>query len=204
MNCVMTIGTAVDQGQTRAVVVRRVALQAQRRLAHREQVLVRRTMRGMTLEATLVDRRVLEREGTLILGMAAETEFVGVGHLQIVARAAAMRIMTVHAAHLGFANRVVVGKIGFGILRLVAPQAVLILSPARLDRPLLAMLLAMNGVAIAALDVLCLVGSRKPVANMIGFRVATQTDTVRLLGGAVTEADDFVFRFARVSARRHV
>jgi uncharacterized membrane protein len=62
--------------------------------------------------------------------MAGETKFVGVGQLQIIARVSAMRIVTIHAAHLGFANRVVVGKIGLGILLLVAAQAVLILLPA--------------------------------------------------------------------------
>ena len=138
----------------------------------------------MTLEAALVYRRVLECERTLVFGVARETKFVSVGQLQIIAGAAAMRIMTIHAAHLGFANRVVVRKIRFGILLLVAPQAVFIHLPERLDcswytrgfaselPTRLAMGLAMNGVAVGALDVLRLVRARKPVPNMIGFRVA--------------------------------
>jgi hypothetical protein len=130
-------------------------------------------MGGVTLEAALVDRRVLECEWPLIFGMAAETKLARIGQLQIVSRAAAVRIMTIHAAHLGFANRVVVRKIGLGILLGVAPQAVVVLLAARLDRSLLAVDLVMNGVAVAAFDVLCLVCARKPVPDMIGFRVAT-------------------------------
>jgi len=184
MNCVMAIGTPVDQGQTRAVVVRRMTLQAERGLAHGKHVLVWRSMSGVTLEAALVYRRVLEGERPLIFGMAGETEFVSVGQLQIVARAAAVRVVTINAAHFGFANRVVVRQICFGILLLVAAQAVLILLAARIDSSRntrgfsleldtrLSVRLAMNSVAVAALDILCRVCAGKPVANMIGFRVA--------------------------------
>ena len=146
----------------------------------------------MTLEAVLVHRRVLESEWTLIFSVAAEAKFVGVGRLQIVARATAMCIVTIHAAHLGFANRVVVRKVGLGILLLVATQAVLIHLPARLDCSLLAVGLGMNGVAVAALDALCLVCARKPAANMIGFRVTAQAYAVRLIGSTVAETDDLV------------
>ena len=45
MNRVMAIGAPVHQGQTRTVVVRRMTLQAERRLAYGEHVLIRRTMR---------------------------------------------------------------------------------------------------------------------------------------------------------------
>ena len=80
-----------------------------------------------------------------------------------------MRIMTIRTTHFGFANRMVVRQIGFGILLLVAAQAVLILLPARLDcsrnagaltlevETSPAMRLAMDGVAVAALHVLRLV-----------------------------------------------
>src|SRR5450755_2562393 len=123
-----------------------------------------------------------------------------------------MRIVTIRAAHLAFANRVVIGKIGFGILLLVTPEAVLIYLPSRVDRSRKAAVfateltptLAMNGVAVAALDVLRLVRARKPVANMVGFRVAAQANTIRLLGGTVPEADDLVFRLGSVPARRDV
>src|ERR1035441_10609751 len=137
---------------------------------------------------------MLECERPLVFGMAGETKFVGVGQLQVVAGAAAMRIMTIHAAHLGFAHRVVVRKIRFGILLLVATQAVFIHLPERLDcswhtrgfaselPTRLAMGLTMNGVAAGALDVLRLVRARKPVPDMFGFRVAAQAHTVRLLG----------------------
>ncbi len=84
MNCVMAIGTPVYQGQIRAVVVRRMTLQAERRLADLQQILVRRAMRRVTLEAILVDRRMLVRERPLKFGMAAETKVVSVGQLQIV------------------------------------------------------------------------------------------------------------------------
>ena len=83
-----------------------------------------------------------------------------------------MRIMTIHAAHFGFPNRVMVRQIGLGTLLLVAPQAVLIHDSARFDGSLLAARIGMNRVAVDALNVLCLVCARKPVANMIGFRMA--------------------------------
>ena len=79
MNCVMTIGTAVDQGQACAVVVRRMTLQAERRLADRQHVLIGRTMRGMALKATLIYRSMLEGKWPLIFGMAVQTELVSVG-----------------------------------------------------------------------------------------------------------------------------
>ena len=184
MDCVMAIGTPVHQGQTCAIVVCGMALQAERRLAHSQHVLVRRTVRGVALEAALIYRSVLKCERPLIFGMAGETEFVSVGQLQIVARAAAMRVVTIHAGHLGFANRVMVRQIRFGILLLVAAQAVLILLAARVDRSRdarriatefetrLGVRLTMNGVAVATFNILGLVRTRKPVPNMIGFRVA--------------------------------
>jgi len=184
MNCVMAIGTTVYQRQTRSVVVRGMTLQAERRLAHGEQVLVRRAVGGVALETALVDRSVLEGERPLIFGVAAETKFVGVGQFQIVARAAAMGIVAIDAGHLAFADRVVVRKVGLGILLLVTPQAVLILLAARIDhsrdarsltlefQTRLAADLTVNCVAVAALDVLCRVCPGKPVPNMIGFRVA--------------------------------
>src|ERR1700693_1618226 len=121
--------------------------------------------------------------------MAAETKVVRIGQLQIITGAAAVRIMTIRATHLGFANGVVIRKIGFGILLLVASQAVFIHLPARLDRSrnagglaaelaarLAARLatthLTMNGVAVGALHVLRLMCARKPIANMVRFRVA--------------------------------
>src|ERR1035438_10151584 len=95
-----------------------------------------------------------------------------------------MRIMTIHAAHLSLADRVVIRKIGFGILFLVASQAVRAHLPPRLNHsrnarglalesgPRLPMTLAMNAVAFNALEVLGLVCTGKPVPHMIGFRMA--------------------------------
>src|SRR5271157_203255 len=111
--------------------------------------------------------------------MAGETKLVPVRQFQAVSCAAAVRIMTIHAAHLPLANRMVVGKIGFGILLLVAPQAVLAHLPPGLDRSRnartlaaeigsrLAVLFAVNGVALYALDVLGLMCARKPVPHVI-------------------------------------
>src|ERR1022692_844268 len=127
-----------------------------------------------------------------------------------------MGVMTIHAAHLPLANRMVVGKIGFGILLLVAAQAVLAHLPPGFDHSRdgsafalkrasrLAVAFAMNSVALDALDVLGLVWAGKPVPHMIGFRVAAQANAVRFFGRSVSEADDLVFRFGGVSARRNM
>jgi hypothetical protein len=123
MNCVMTIGTSPKQRQTGAVVVRRVTLQAQSGLADYQQILVRRSVRRVTLHAVFGHGRMLERERPLILGMALEAKLVAARRVQTIPRAAAMRIMAVDAGHLAFANRVMVGKIGLGLLLLVALQA---------------------------------------------------------------------------------
>jgi hypothetical protein len=99
----------------------------------------------------------------------------------------------------------VVRKVGFGILLVVAPQAVLADLPPGLDRSRnasalaveigsqLAVLFAMNGMALNALDVLCLVNARKPAPHMIGFRVAAQANAVRFFGRTISETDYLVF-----------
>src|ERR1039457_2388345 len=162
-------------------------------------------MGGVALHATLGYGSMLESKGPLIFSMTTETKFVGVGQFQIVSRAAAMRIMAIHAGHLAFTNWMVIRKIRFGVLL-----------AARIDRSRgtkrialefetrLAVGVTMNGVAVAALDVLRLVGTGKPVPHVIGFRVATQANAVCFLGGAVTEADDLIFRFRRIPARRNM
>src|SRR6266567_6270457 len=71
MNGVMAVGAPVHQGQACTVVVSRVTLQTKRRLAQRQQILVRRTMRRMTLQAILSNGRMLEREWPLKLSVAA-------------------------------------------------------------------------------------------------------------------------------------
>src|SRR5262249_12073648 len=55
-----------------------------------------------------------------------------------------------------------------------------------------------------ALEILALVYAGKPVPYMIGFCMTAQANTVRFLGGTISEADDFVFRVARIPTRRHV
>src|ERR1019366_2455874 len=189
---------------------------AKRGLAHRQHVLVRRSVRRVALHAIFRDRRVLERERPLILGMAAETKFVGIGHLEIVARAAAVGIVTIHAAHLAFANGVMVGQITFGILLLVAAEAVLISLASRFNRSRsavglalelaagLAMSLAMDRVAVGALDVLRLMRTREPVPHVIRLGVATQARAVGFLRRTILKADDLVFRLLRVPARSYV
>src|SRR6266700_6301352 len=115
-----------------------MTLQAECGLAYCQQVLVRRAVCLVTLHTVLIHRWMLVGEWPLKLRMAAETEVVGIGQLQIVARAAAVGIVAIHAPHLGLANRVVVREGRFGILLLVASQAVLIHLPARFDGSLLA------------------------------------------------------------------
>src|ERR1017187_276975 len=127
-----------------------------------------------------------------------------------------MGVVTIQAAHLALANRMVVRKIGFGILLLVAPQTVLAHLPPRLDHsrnasalapelaPCLAVAFAMNGVALNALEVLGLVWAGKPVPHMIRFRVAAQANAVRFFRRTIPEANDLVFRFGGFPARRNM
>src|SRR5271157_767731 len=76
VNCVVAIGAPANQRQARAIVVRGMTLQAERRLADREQALVRRTVRRVTLQAVLGHRWVLIGVRPLILGMALKAELV--------------------------------------------------------------------------------------------------------------------------------
>jgi len=52
----------------------------------------------------------------------------------------------------------------------------------------------MNGVAAAAFEVLRGMSARKPVPHMIGLGMAAQASAVGLLGRAIFEADNLVFR----------
>jgi len=148
----------------------------------------------MTLQTTFVDRRMLVRKWPLILGVAPETELIGVGRVQIVSGITPVWIMAIQATHLGFADGVMVWQIGLSGLGLMAPQAVVIQLKPGLERFLLGLSLAMNGVAIDALQVLGLMRSREPVPNMLRLRVATQANAIARLRRTITKADDFVLR----------
>src|ERR1035441_90320 len=136
-------------------------------------------MRGVAFDATLVDGGVLEGEGSLVFGMAGETQIVSVGRIQTVTRAAAMGIVAIDGSHLALANWMVIRQVRFGHLLLVAAQAFVIHLAAGLDGLpstlglalefafTLAVSVAMNGVAVAAPDALSLVRAQKPVAHVI-------------------------------------
>jgi hypothetical protein len=211
MNRVMTIRATVHNRQARAVVVSGMTLQAESRLADDQQVLIRRTVRRVTFHAILVHRRMLKREWPLKFGVALEAKLVDTGRVEIVSRAAAMRIVAIDAGHLGFADRMMVGKIGLGFLLTVAMQALVVLIAAGLDRPGLASNLAaarqqghplatrpalVNCVAVNTAHALRFMRAGKPIADMFGFGVAPEADAVRLLGFDLAKLDDLFVRVA--------
>ena len=145
VNRVMAVGAAVHYRQARAVVMGGMTLQAERRLTDRQHVLIGGAVRRVTLHAVLVHRRVLKGKWPLKLGMTLEAELVRIGSVEIVARAAAMRVMAINAAHLRFADGMVVRQIGLSLLFAVALQALVILSAPGVDGARLALDFASAG-----------------------------------------------------------
>src|SRR6266567_3585280 len=97
-----------------------------------------------------------------------------------------------------------VGQVRLGLLLSVAGQALFVLSPAKCRWTAFLLDLTVNRMAVAALDVLRLVRTGKPVAHVIGFGVTTQAGAIGLLRRTVFEADDFVLRLLRVATGLHM
>ena len=113
--------------------------------------------------------------------------------------------MTIGAADLAFANRVMVGQVGLCLLLAVAGEALLVLSAAKRLRTSFALGFdAVDRVTVTALDALRLVRAREPVANVVRLGVAAQASAVGFFRRAIFEADDLVLRLFRVSASREV
>jgi len=194
VNRVVAISAPANQRQARAIVVSGMTLQAESRLADDKQTLVRRTVRRVALQAVLIHRRVLIGKGPLILGMALEAELVCIRRGQIVARTAAMGIVAIHAGHLAFADRVMIGQAALCLLFLMALQALVVQRGAGLQRPPLsaASFGSMDRMTAAAFEALCGMSAGKPVPHVIGLGVAAQAGTVGLFGRAILKADDLV------------
>ena len=136
-----------------------MTLQTQHGLTDLEQIAVHRSMGGMALQATLADGNVLIGKRALQLGMALKAKLVEIVGAQVVGSSAAVRIMAIRAAHLRFANRVVIGKVPFRRLLSVAADARLVLLAARVELRLL----RMNAMAIDAANVMPLMRAGEPV-----------------------------------------
>lgn len=106
-----------------------MALQAQHGLAHLEQVPMHGPVRGVTLQAAFRYRNVLVGERTLKLRVATKTKLVEIVGAQVVGGGSAVRIVTVRAAHLGLADRMMIGEIAFRRLLAMAADARLALLP---------------------------------------------------------------------------
>ena len=123
VNRSVTVRAAVGQWQARPVMVAGMALQAQRRLAHRQQVRVGRPMGRVAQHAVFRHRGMLISVRPAILRMAAEAELVHVRGSQIVATRPAMGIVAIHAANLALAQRVMIRHAKLRALGRVTLQA---------------------------------------------------------------------------------
>ena len=123
VNRSVAVGAAIIQGQTGPVVMARMALQAQGWFTHRQQIRIRRAMRGVAIHAVFRHRRMLVRKGPAILRMAAETKVIHVRRAQVIARVPSVRIMAIGTGHFPFAQRVMIRHAQLRVLSLMAPQA---------------------------------------------------------------------------------
>jgi len=78
VNRAMAVCTAIGNWQPGPVVVACMALQAQRRLADREEIGVRRSMKGVATQTIFRHWRMLVGKRSAILCVAAQTKFVHV------------------------------------------------------------------------------------------------------------------------------
>ena len=125
VNRAMAVSATIGNRQTGAVMVATMALQAQGRLAHIQQIGVRRTMWHVAQHAILAYRWVLVRKRSAILCVAAETKLVQICIAQVLSGCASMRVMAIDASQLSFTIGVMVGQTTLGSLCLMTPQTVL-------------------------------------------------------------------------------
>lgn len=101
-----------------------VALQAEERLALFEEIIGHGTVWVMTDAAILLDRAVFEDEWPLVAGVAVVAEVVGaLICFQQSLTGRTMHFVATAANHLSFFDRMVGGKIGFGLVFLMAAVA---------------------------------------------------------------------------------
>ncbi len=186
MNHVVAIGTTIDKWKAGPVMMRRMTLQAERRLADRKQVSVRRPVCRVTLHAVFVHRCVLVREWPLQFSMAGKAKLIDVCLLQVVSGSAAMGIMTIHAAHFCLADRMVVGQIRLSRLLLMTLQTVGVDLAPRFQW----CLFAVKRVAPGTFHILCLMLARKPIAHLFLTGMAAQTHAVGYFRLCGFEVDD--------------
>jgi hypothetical protein len=148
--------------------------------------------------------------------MATQAELVGIGSAQVVARRTSVRIVAIHAAHLAFAQRVMVRHTELRLLGLVALETGLIGHRARLNHGIglrrdrcriersarggvepgtgIALGLRTAGVNLVAIDAANLIGRVNPVGPVLGALVlgmAAQTNTVGGRSRALPGRNDF-------------
>jgi len=186
MNGAVAVRATVQQRHAGTVVVSGMTLQAQHGLAHLEHVPMHRPVRGVALQAAFCHGGVLVGERPLKFRVALETELIEVVSAQIVGRGPAMRVMAVRAAHLGFANRVMIGEIAFCGLFAVTADAGLISLTAGVQLRFL----DVHAVAVDAPDVMHLVRTGRPVLQRGRAGMTTQADSVCRFGGLRAELDD--------------
>src|SRR5450759_4458745 len=110
MDCVVAVLTRTSHGlySRRPIakpVTKAVAFGAQPRSRDLEKVFVHRAMRIVAVHAVLAHRRVFEQERSALLGMALVAIVVDRVLAQHRFGGTAVRIMTVRAGHLAFAQR---------------------------------------------------------------------------------------------------
>lgn len=125
MDGAVAIGAAVRQRQTCSVMVSSMALQTEGRFVEDQQSGVGRAVDDVTEQAVFGDGRVLIGIRSAILGMAIQTQGIDVGasDFEIAAIGTTVGIVTVDAAHLSFAEGMVVRHAHLGDLGRVAFEA---------------------------------------------------------------------------------
>src|SRR6185295_10883476 len=102
-----------------------VALLAEERNRGLLQLQVVRSVRRMTVQAVLADRRMLPKERAALFGVAAVALLVDRGRFDHLRGLGAVRVVAIDAGDLSFADRMVRGLPGVGAHVLVAGEALL-------------------------------------------------------------------------------
>ncbi len=216
VNRSVAVRTTVGQWQGRAIVMPGMALQAQRRFTHAQQIGVGRSVGRVAAHAVLGHRRMLVSERSAILRVATEAQLVRRRGAQIVARRSTMWVVAVRTTHFSFAQRVVVGQAHLSALGLVTSEAGIIGLPAGLHDRLrlrhetfhmadtrrrrhietrVTLCFTFYGVVVSlvAFGTTKMVGSVRschPVAQVRITRMATEADPVRVVWRPLPERND--------------